>query len=144
MWPTITNLSPATNSPIDVYFVQCSLSTSSTTVVIDMQTNTLQNPMPVWQPSTQWEEMHQWTSTGWSAYVRQTPPVQSRDYRSLSIFCLLQIGQLLIESGTVTNWQSSDNSGYESGEPKIVDEFRPYFHCHAITMPYLQPFILGI
>ncbi|KAG2337082.1 hypothetical protein BDR05DRAFT_970597 [Suillus weaverae] len=59
----------STNYSIEVYFMQCSLSTSNTTVVIDTQTNTLQNPLPVPQPSTQWQEMQQWTSTGWSAYI---------------------------------------------------------------------------
>ncbi|KAG1744345.1 hypothetical protein EDD22DRAFT_786287, partial [Suillus occidentalis] len=71
---TIANLSAAGNQSIEVYFMQCSLSTSNTMVVIDMQTDTLQNPMPVPQPSTQWEEMHQWTSTDWSVTVRQRPP----------------------------------------------------------------------
>ncbi|KAG1767899.1 hypothetical protein EV702DRAFT_979800 [Suillus placidus] len=59
----ITNLSAVANQSIEVYFMQCSLSTNNTAVVIDTQTNTLQNPMPVPQPSTQWQEMHQWTST---------------------------------------------------------------------------------
>ncbi|KAG2757956.1 hypothetical protein P692DRAFT_20710186 [Suillus brevipes Sb2] len=67
---TITNLSAAASQSIDIYFVQCSLSTNNTTVVIDMQTDTLQNPIPVPQSSTQWEEMDQWTSTEWSVYVR--------------------------------------------------------------------------
>jgi hypothetical protein len=68
----ITNLSTALNqnSIIDVYFVQCSLSTNNTTVVIDMQTNTPENPMPVPQLSTQWEETLQWKSTNWSQKVR--------------------------------------------------------------------------
>jgi hypothetical protein len=66
----ITNFSAATNKSYDVYFMQCSLSTSITTVVIDMQNNALVNPMPVPQPSTQWEEMLSWTSTPWSALVR--------------------------------------------------------------------------
>jgi hypothetical protein len=37
---TISNLSAVANQSIDVYFMQCSLSTSNTTVVLDMQTNT--------------------------------------------------------------------------------------------------------
>jgi hypothetical protein len=67
---TIANLSAAVNQTIEVYFMQCSLSTNNTSVVIDMQTNALENPMPVPQPSTQWEEMIQWTSTDWSENVR--------------------------------------------------------------------------
>ncbi|KAG2119334.1 hypothetical protein DEU56DRAFT_836709 [Suillus clintonianus] len=59
------------NTSIEVYFVQCSLSTNNTTVVIDMQTNTLQNPMPISQLSTEWEEMDQSTSTPWSKFMAQ-------------------------------------------------------------------------
>ncbi|KAG2342610.1 hypothetical protein BDR05DRAFT_963797 [Suillus weaverae] len=43
------------NQSIEVYFIQCSLSNSNTTVVIDTQTSTLQNPLP--------------TSTDWSVYI---------------------------------------------------------------------------
>jgi hypothetical protein len=139
---TITNLSAAASQSIDIYFVQCSLSTNNTTVVIDMQTDTLQNPIPVPQSSTQWEKMDQWTSTEWSVYVRWTPPVQSRDYRSSSIFCPHQIGQILGTSGGAT-FNSTDDTGYVN-KPLILDEFRPYVHYRATTMPYLQPFILAI
>jgi hypothetical protein len=67
---TIANISVAAVQAINVYFVQCSLSTNTTTVVIDTQTNTLGSSIPVSQSSTQWEEMLQWTSTNWSAAVR--------------------------------------------------------------------------
>ncbi|KAG2110051.1 hypothetical protein BD769DRAFT_1674726 [Suillus cothurnatus] len=117
----ITNLSTALNqsSTIDVYFVQCSLSTNNTTVVIDMQTNTPENPMPVPQLSTQWEETLQWKSTNWSQ----------------------KIGFILSVAGD-SGYPFMDGSGYAS-EPSIVDEFRPYFHYHATAMPYLRSFILG-
>ncbi|KAG2120226.1 hypothetical protein DEU56DRAFT_747020 [Suillus clintonianus] len=62
------------NTSIEVYFVQCSLLTNNITVVIDMQTNALQNPIPISQPSTQWGEMHQWTSTPWSIFTLPSPP----------------------------------------------------------------------
>ncbi|KAG2110063.1 hypothetical protein BD769DRAFT_1642821 [Suillus cothurnatus] len=104
--------SPFMSKSYDVYFMQCSLSTSNTTVVIDTQNNALVNPMPVPQPSTQWEEMLSWTSTIWSAYA-------------------------------VAGINFKVASGYTS-EPSIVDEFRPYLHCHATTMPYIRSFILGL
>ncbi|KAG1809140.1 uncharacterized protein BJ212DRAFT_1484643 [Suillus subaureus] len=116
---TITNLSAVANQSIEVYFMQCSLTTNTTKGVINMQTNTLENPMPVPQPSTQWEEMLQWTSTTWSAAV----------------------GQILTDSGS-SGYQFTDLSGYTS-EPSIVDEFRPYLHCRATTVPYIRSFILA-
>lgn len=115
IWEALTG-----NSSVEVYFMQCSLSTSDTTVVIDTQTNTLQNPMPVPQPSTQWEEMHQWTSTDWS----------------------LTIGQIMAMSGG-SSYKFTNKYGYII-QPSIMDELRPCFHCHATTMAYLWPFILGI
>ncbi|KAG1774256.1 hypothetical protein EV702DRAFT_538635 [Suillus placidus] len=89
-----------TNQSMEVYFMQCSLSTSNTTVVIDTQTNTLQNPLPVPQPSTQWQEMpHQWTSTEWSIYI----------------------GQVLAASGASDN-RFMDAYGHTSA-PSFVDEY---------------------
>ncbi|KIK40917.1 hypothetical protein CY34DRAFT_806710 [Suillus luteus UH-Slu-Lm8-n1] len=69
-WESSTATTTRTYYPIEVFFIQCPLSTNSTEVVIDMQTNTLQNPMPIPQPSTQWEETHQWINTLWSNHVR--------------------------------------------------------------------------
>ncbi|KAG1809178.1 uncharacterized protein BJ212DRAFT_620825 [Suillus subaureus] len=89
-------------------------------VVIDMQTNTLENPMPVPQPSTQWEETLQWTSTDWSANV----------------------GYILSIAGG-SGYRFIDQSDYTS-EPSIVDEFRPYFCYDTATMPYPWSFILGL
>lgn len=91
--------SPSASQSIDIYFVQCSLSTNNTTVVIDMQTDTLQNPIPVPQSSTQWEEMDQWTSTEWSVYI----------------------GQILGTSGGAT-FNSTDDTGYVN-KPLILDEY---------------------
>ncbi|KAG1831158.1 hypothetical protein DFJ58DRAFT_848311 [Suillus subalutaceus] len=121
--PTIW-VCPAVNQTIEVYFMQCSLSTNNTAVVIDMQTNTLENPMPVPQPSTQWEETLQWTSTDWSENW------------------LPKFNNPLSTLGG-SGYQFIDQSGYTS-EPSIVDEFGPCFHYHATTMPYLWPFILGL
>ncbi|KAG2335793.1 hypothetical protein BDR05DRAFT_971422, partial [Suillus weaverae] len=103
-----------TNYPIEVYFIQCSLSTHNTTVVIDTQTNTLQNPLPVPQPSTQWQEMHQWTSTNWSVYI----------------------GQALTTSGG-SGYQFSDASGHVS-EPSIVDEYIMSLKGLNLTAQYLR------
>jgi hypothetical protein len=54
----IKNLSAvlATSIPytIDVNFVQCSLLAIPSQVVVDMQTNSLRNPVSMPQPSTQW------------------------------------------------------------------------------------------
>ncbi|KAG1836969.1 hypothetical protein DFJ58DRAFT_864015, partial [Suillus subalutaceus] len=95
--PTIW-VCPDVNQTIEVYFMQCSLSTNNAIVVVDMQTNTLENPMPVLQPSTQWEETLQWTSTDWSANV----------------------GYIFSIAGS-SGYPFIDQSGYTS-EPSIVDE----------------------
>jgi hypothetical protein len=106
--------SPSTNKSYDVYFMQCSLSTSITTVVIDMQNNALVNPMPVPQPSTQWEEMLSWTSTPWSALV----------------------GQILTNSGG-SGYKFQGASGYTS-EPSIVDEYIMTLVGLNMSAQYLQ------
>jgi len=104
-----------------------------------MQTNTPENPMPVPQLSTQWEETLQWTSTNWSQkYVKHHPFIVVIK----TIRCLHQIGFILSVAGD-SGYPFMDGSGYAS-EPSIVDEFRPYFHYHATAMPYLRSFILGI
>ncbi|KAG1767374.1 hypothetical protein EV702DRAFT_1282648 [Suillus placidus] len=56
---------------VEVYFVQCSLSTVTAETVLDMQTNSLQNPAPVSQPSMQWEikQWPQWTSNDWQTGI---------------------------------------------------------------------------
>ncbi|KAG2344907.1 hypothetical protein BDR05DRAFT_961313 [Suillus weaverae] len=56
---------------VEVYFVQCSLSAVTTEAVLDMQTNSLQNPAPVSQPSMQWEikQRPQWTSNDWQTEI---------------------------------------------------------------------------
>ncbi|KAG2127695.1 hypothetical protein DEU56DRAFT_958507 [Suillus clintonianus] len=54
---------------IQVYFVQCSLLANTADGVVDIQTNNLLNPAPIWQPSTQWE-IYQWTNvSGWAAEI---------------------------------------------------------------------------
>ncbi|KAG0696262.1 hypothetical protein DFH29DRAFT_1082968 [Suillus ampliporus] len=53
---------------IQAYFVQCSLSVNTTDGVVDMQTNSLLSPVPVRQPSTQWE-MYRWTNNTWQAEI---------------------------------------------------------------------------
>jgi hypothetical protein len=45
---------------IEIYFVQCSLSATTASVMVDLETNSLRNPVPISQPSTQWE-MYPWT-----------------------------------------------------------------------------------
>ncbi|KAG1873980.1 hypothetical protein F4604DRAFT_1766368 [Suillus subluteus] len=111
--PTIW-VCPAVNQTIEVYFMQCSLTTNNTAVVIDMQTNTLENPMPVPQPSTQWEETLQWTSTDWSENV----------------------GYLLSVAGG-SGYQFIDQSGYTS-EPSIVDESIMSLVGLNLSAQYLQ------
>ncbi|KAG2089818.1 hypothetical protein BD769DRAFT_419917 [Suillus cothurnatus] len=108
-WPSLNQ-----NSTIDVYFVQCSLSTNNTTVVIDMQTNTPENPMPVPQLSTQWEETLQWTSTNWSQ----------------------NIGFILSVAGD-SGYPFMDGSGYTS-EPSIVDEYIMSLVGLNLSAQYLQ------
>ncbi|KAG2143695.1 hypothetical protein DEU56DRAFT_900243 [Suillus clintonianus] len=56
---------------LEVYFVQCSLSAVTAEAVLDMQANSLQNPVPMSQPSTQWEikEWSQWASDSWQAWI---------------------------------------------------------------------------
>jgi hypothetical protein len=57
---------------VDVYFVQCSLSAVTTEAVLDIQTNSLRNPVSVPQPSKQWE-IEQWSqlspNTTWKTMV---------------------------------------------------------------------------
>ncbi|OJA14380.1 hypothetical protein AZE42_07746 [Rhizopogon vesiculosus] len=55
-----------------VYFVQCSISSVTAKMMVDMQTNSLEDPVPVPQPSTQWG-MYQWPSKGaaWQSEVGQ-------------------------------------------------------------------------
>ncbi|KAG1799954.1 uncharacterized protein BJ212DRAFT_1581685 [Suillus subaureus] len=105
---------PAVNQTIEVYFMQCSLSTNNATVVIDTQTNTLENPMPVPQPSTQWEETLQWTSTDWSENV----------------------GYILSIAGG-SGYQFIDQSDYTS-EPSIVDESIMSLVGLDLSAQYLQ------
>ncbi|KAG0693049.1 hypothetical protein DFH29DRAFT_881780 [Suillus ampliporus] len=45
---------------IPVYVILCSLSGSPTDGMVDMQNNSLLSPVPIWQPSKQWEK-YQWT-----------------------------------------------------------------------------------
>jgi hypothetical protein len=59
---------------IEVYFVQCSLSATTTKAVVDMRTNSLLNPMSISQFPMQWET-HPWTSVPnntWQAQVCYT------------------------------------------------------------------------
>ncbi|KAG1840624.1 hypothetical protein F4604DRAFT_1832186 [Suillus subluteus] len=111
---SLSNLFAAANKSIEVYFMQCSLSINTTQVVIDTQTNTLENPMPVPQPSTQWEEMLQWTSTTWS----------------------VNAGQILTDSG-VSGYAFEDASGYTS-EPSIVDEYIMSLVGLNLSAQYIQ------
>ncbi|KAG2739793.1 hypothetical protein P692DRAFT_20841016, partial [Suillus brevipes Sb2] len=113
---TIANLSAAENQPIEVYFVQCSLSTSNTTVVIDTQTGALQNPMPVPQPSTLWEEMHQSTSndSSWSE----------------------AIGQIMAMSGG-SSYKFTSAIG-NTCEPSVVDEYIMSLVGLSLPSQYLQ------
>ncbi|KAG2127703.1 hypothetical protein DEU56DRAFT_915677 [Suillus clintonianus] len=54
---------------IQVYFMQCSLLANTTEGVVDIQTNNLLNPAPIWQPSTQWE-IYQWTNVSdWATAI---------------------------------------------------------------------------
>ncbi|KAG1744644.1 uncharacterized protein EDB91DRAFT_1246758 [Suillus paluster] len=101
----------SSNHSIEVYFIQCSLSTNNTEAVIDMQNNTLRNPMPTSQQSMQWEEMHQWSSTKWSRYV-------------------------LTNSGG-SRYQFVDATGYIS-EPSIVDEYIMSLVGLNLTAQYIQ------
>lgn len=65
-WPTIAN-----QRVVEVYFVQCSLSAVTAEAVLDMQTNSLRNPVSVSQPSMQWEikQWSQWTSNDWQIMI---------------------------------------------------------------------------
>ncbi|KAG0699606.1 hypothetical protein DFH29DRAFT_935987 [Suillus ampliporus] len=60
---------------VKVYFVQCSLSAVTTEAVLDIQTNSLQNPVAISQPSTQsWEITNQWTSNDWQGVITYALP----------------------------------------------------------------------
>ncbi|KAG2110030.1 hypothetical protein BD769DRAFT_1691600 [Suillus cothurnatus] len=111
IWKVPANLSAAVNQTIEVYFMHCSLSTNNSLVVIDMQTNVLENPMPAPQPSTQWEEMIQWTSTYWS-----------ESWLSM-MHCLHQAGFILSVGGG-SGYQFQDDSEYTS-EPSSAYENQP-------------------
>ncbi|KAG2125722.1 hypothetical protein DEU56DRAFT_563559 [Suillus clintonianus] len=69
--PDHSNYSVVDQYVVDVYFVQCSLSAATAEAVLDMQTNSLQNPVTVSQPSTQWEikQWPQWTSNTWQTAI---------------------------------------------------------------------------
>ncbi|KAG2359326.1 hypothetical protein BDR07DRAFT_1378752 [Suillus spraguei] len=54
---------------LDAYFIQCSLSAVSAEAVLDMQTNTLQNPASTSQSSKQWGEVNQWISNDWQSQI---------------------------------------------------------------------------
>ncbi|KAG2127701.1 hypothetical protein DEU56DRAFT_915676 [Suillus clintonianus] len=84
---------------IQVYFMQCSLLANTTEGVVDMQTNILLTPVPIWQPSTQWE-MYQWTNvSSWAA----------------------EIGNAL--STPVSSGYSFQDAHLHNTEPSIADEF---------------------
>ncbi|KAG2335497.1 hypothetical protein BDR05DRAFT_971644 [Suillus weaverae] len=71
-WEIFSNGSEAIDQyVVEVYFVQCSLSAVTTEAVLDMQTNSLQNPAAVSQPSMQWEikQWPQWTSNDWQTGI---------------------------------------------------------------------------
>lgn len=69
----ITNFStvmPTALYNVSVYFVQCSFSTETAPVEVDMQTNSLLNPVSISQPSMQWE-MYQSTSEQNATWPRE-------------------------------------------------------------------------
>ncbi|KAG1744598.1 uncharacterized protein EDB91DRAFT_1200164 [Suillus paluster] len=86
---------------VPVYFVLCSLSANPTDGVVDIQSNSLLSPMPIWQPSAQWE-MHQWTDQDYG-------PWQAEIGRALSI---------PVGSGNIF----TDATGRHL-EPSIADEY---------------------
>ncbi|KAG1849961.1 hypothetical protein F4604DRAFT_1959430 [Suillus subluteus] len=53
---------------LEIYFIQCSLSTVSAEAVLDMQTNSLYNPVSAPQSSEQWE-VNQWISNDWQSVI---------------------------------------------------------------------------
>ncbi|KAG0700866.1 hypothetical protein DFH29DRAFT_1000778 [Suillus ampliporus] len=57
-----------TSYVVEAYFVQCSLSAVTAEAMLDMQTNSLRNPVSVSQPSTQWG-INQWTSNTWQSVI---------------------------------------------------------------------------
>ncbi|KAG0699602.1 hypothetical protein DFH29DRAFT_833523, partial [Suillus ampliporus] len=67
-----------TSSVIEVYFVQCSLAAVTVEAVLDMQTNSLRNPVSASQPSAQWG-IYQWTSNIWQTAIGEAlaSPVSS-------------------------------------------------------------------
>jgi hypothetical protein len=107
---------------IEVYFVQCSLSATTAPVMIDMEKNSLWNPVPISQPSTQWE-MNQWTlaSNTWQAEVclNCTHP----KFMMFNIYCLHKVGLALatpVNSGIEFREYPTGNTS----SPSIVDELR--------------------
>ncbi|KAG1752804.1 hypothetical protein EDB19DRAFT_967478 [Suillus lakei] len=91
---------------VEVYFVQCSLSTVAAEAVLDMQTNSLWNPVSMSQPSTQWDinQWTQWTYGGW-----QTVISQALAYPAASGYYFAD----LVQGAT----------GNPANEPSIVDEY---------------------
>ncbi|KAG0694159.1 hypothetical protein DFH29DRAFT_1083931 [Suillus ampliporus] len=85
---------------VPVYFVLCSLSANPTHGVVDIQNSSLLSPVPIWQPSTQWE-IYQWNdqNSGWQAEIG----------RALSI---------AVNSGNIF----TDAAGRKL-EPSIADEY---------------------
>ncbi|KAG2130861.1 hypothetical protein DEU56DRAFT_814728 [Suillus clintonianus] len=105
---------PSSNYSIEVYFMQCLLLTNNTTVAIDVQTNALQNPMPISQPSTQWEEIYQWPSTQWSLSISQ-----------------------ILSTSSGSGYQFLELNEHLS-EPTIVDEYIMSLVGLNLTAQYLQ------
>ncbi|KAG2078569.1 hypothetical protein BDR04DRAFT_1226524 [Suillus decipiens] len=54
---------------LDIYFIQCSLSAVSAEAVLNMQTNTLQNPTSTSQLSKKWGEVNQWINNDWQSLI---------------------------------------------------------------------------
>lgn len=66
-----TNFSAVDQYVVEVYFVQCSLSSITAEVVLDVQTNSLLTPISMSQPSMQWEitQWTQWTTSDWQTGI---------------------------------------------------------------------------
>lgn len=66
-----TNFSAVDQYVVEVYLVQCSLSSMTAEAVLDIQTNSLLTPISMSQPSRQWEitQWPQWTSNDWQSGI---------------------------------------------------------------------------
>ncbi|KAG0694158.1 hypothetical protein DFH29DRAFT_1083930 [Suillus ampliporus] len=105
------------------YVVLCSLSANPTHGVVDMQNNGLLSPVPIWQPSTQWEE-YQWTKNDtWEAEMGRalsSPVGSGYAFRALNNINVVEPSMMdeyimslvgLNLSAAYSQWDTSSSNG---------------------------------